>query len=252
MSSALRSACMAVLVACCMSGGLRQSARADTPPPHVHVLSLGLWGPNPLFKREAIAAASVIAAHFGHRGQVVVLANTPIRSAAHINDVRTAIAGLASAIDIDNDVVVIFLTSHGNDDGVAVATVDNNRVTMMSPSQLNGMLDANRIRNKIIIVSACYSGVFSDTIANDHTLVITAADSRHSSFGCEDDNKGDYTWFGQALFGDSLRPGVTLADAFDHARSEVTQREASEHFENSNPQMRGGKAVLERLRGLEQ
>ena len=59
------------------------------------------------------------------------------------------------------------------------------------------ILDESHIRWRVIIVSACYSGIFIPVLKNDSTLIMTAADSRHSSFGCDDTR--DLTYFGEAL-----------------------------------------------------
>ena len=235
----------AVLFAVVLSSSI--PARADASKPQVHVVSFGLWGMNTLFKREAAAAAEVIASHYGKTGQIIVRANTPKHTSARIGNVRSTIEGLASTIDTENDIVFAFFTSHGSKNGLAVLANDSRRVFDLSPSELIGMLTANRIRNRVIIVSACYSGVFSDLIADPHTLVITAADADHTSFGCNDDNKGNYTYFGEAFFGESFKPGVDIADAFKRAKSNVSARETAEQLPHSNPQMRGGEAVLEKL-----
>ena len=224
--------------------------RADALKPQIHVVSFGLWGMNPLFKREATAAAEVIANHYGKNGQTIVRANTLTRTSARIADIRSTFEGLASTIDTENDIVFIFFTSHGNKSGLAVNTVDSRRVPFLSPGQLIGILTANRIRNKVVIVSACYSGVFSDLIADPHTLVITASDADHSSFGCSDSNPGNYTYFGEAFFGESFKPGIDIAEAFKRAKSSVSAREAGEKLPNSNPQMQGGEAILPKLSKL--
>ena len=231
---------------------LSTAVLADSSSPQVHVVSFGLWGMNALFKREAAAAAEVIASHYGKTGQIIVRANTPKHTSARIGNVRSTIEGLASTIDTENDIVFAFFTSHGSKNGLAVLASDSRRVFDLSPSELIGMLTANRIRNRVIIVSACYSGVFSDLIADPHTLVITAADADHTSFGCNDDNKGNYTYFGEAFFGESFKPGVDIAEAFKRARSSVSVREAAERLPNSNPQMQGGAKVLDALSKLAQ
>lgn len=78
-------------------------------------------------------------------------------------------------------------------------------------------------------------------------LVITAADAKHPSFGCQD--KAKWTYFGDAFFNVALRNATSLKDAFLDARSLVRKRELREHFEPSNPLMAGGANVLPLLVG---
>ena len=108
----------------------------------------------------------------------------------------------------------------------------------LKPSHLSKMLGRTGVRNKVVIISACYSGVFIPRLADANTLVITAADANHPSFGCED--KAKWTYFGDAFFNAALRRANTLKDAFLMARSLVLRRELREGFEPSHPQMAGG------------
>jgi hypothetical protein len=103
------------------------------------------------------------------------------------------------------------------------------------------MLARTGVRHKVVIISACYSGVFIPLLANPDLLVITAADANHPSFGCED--KAKWTYFGDAFFNIALRQARSLKDAFAVARALVKKRELREHFEPSNPLMAGGASV---------
>jgi hypothetical protein len=82
--------------------------------------------------------------------------------------------------------------------------------------------------------------------------VITAADSEHSSFGCQD--KVKWTYFGDAFFNTALRHTADLRQAFAKACTIVRQREPHYHLVPSNPQIAGGKnidIVLGNTRGAE-
>ena len=222
----------------------------DAKSPRLHVVSFGLWGDQNLFKRKAVAAADAIASHYGRLGQLIVRTNSLTRSAGRIPDLRDALHGLASTIDRQEDILFLFLTSHGNQEGLAVKTFDSDKVFVLSPERLGGMLRVAGIRYRVVVISACYSGVFAEQIADDNTLVITAADANHSSFGCNADNAGNWTYFGQAFFADSLKPGRSLDEAFQNAKARVSDREQTEKLLGSNPQMKGGAAVRAQIARL--
>jgi hypothetical protein len=93
----------------------------------------------------------------------------------------------------------------------------------------------------VVVISACYSGVFIPRLANPDVLVITAADANHPSFGCLD--KAKWTYFGDAFFNVALRRARSLKEAFVVARALVRKRELREQFEPSNPLMAGGANV---------
>ena len=99
-----------------------------------------------------------------------------------------------------------------------------------------------------MIVSACYSGTFVPPLANDNTIVITAADARNPSFGCAPGR--EWTFFGDAFFNRSLRPGVDLRSAFNGARLTISEWELAEELPPSNPQAHFGPALVEKLAPL--
>ena len=133
----------------------------------------------------------------------------------------------------------LILTSHGSPDGLAVKA--RSREETLSPSALAAMLERTGVRHRVVIVSACYSGIFVRPLAGADTLVITAADADHPSFGCKDGAK--WTYFGDAFFNIALRRAKSLKDAFVVTRALVQKRELREHFEPSDPRMAGGANV---------
>jgi hypothetical protein len=145
----------------------------------------------------------------------------------------------ANGLDPENDILFLILTSHGSPAGLVVKA---GRLTQtLTPSNLADMLARTGVRHKVVIISACYSGVFIPRLATPDLLVITAADANHPSFGCED--KAKWTYFGNAFFNIALRQARSLKDAFVGARALVKRRELREHFEPSNPLMAGGANV---------
>jgi hypothetical protein len=143
-------------------------------------------------------------------------------------------------MDPDKDVLVVVLTSHGSPEGLAVVAGNFSRT--LTPPDLRSMLDASGAKYRVVIISACYSGVFVPALADPRTLVITAAAADRSSFGCED--RAKWTYFGDAFFNRALRLAPDLGSGFDVARRLVTAREQREGFEPSNPQIAGGAEVL--------
>ncbi|MGD0641706.1 MAG: C13 family peptidase [Roseiarcus sp.] len=232
---------VAALVAlACVSG-------ARAAPPKVDVVAFGLWGDQSVFASEAEGAARVVARQYGHGGKVVVRVNTEKRGDATEDNLRATLAALGAAMDPERDVLFLILTSHGDQEGVGVATPDGK--SFITPIELRDMLRESGARLSVVVVSACYSGVFADALAEPDTLVITAADADHASFGCRDGAK--WTTFGEAFFGDALAQTKTLPEAFALARSRIAAREQAEGFDPSNPQMAGGAHVLERLQGAQ-
>ena len=208
------------------------------------VVSFGLFGDQGVFRSEATGAAQVVAGRF-ETGPINVEYNFKTGGNATIEALTRSLQAAANRLDAKKDVLFLILTSHGSPDGLAVKA---GRLTeTLTPSRLGEMLAKTGVRHKVVVISACYSGVFVRRLATPDVLVITAADANHPSFGCQD--KAKWTYFGDAFFNVALRKAVNLKDAFLDARSLVRKRELREHFEPSNPLMAGGEDVLPLLVG---
>jgi hypothetical protein len=210
----------------------------------VGVVSFGLFGDQGVFRSEATGAAEVVAGRF-QTGPINVEYNSKKGGNATIEALTRSLQAAANRLDAEKDVLFLILTSHGSPDGLAIKA--GRHTETLTPSRLGNMLAKTGVRHKVVVISACYSGVFIPRLANPNVLVITAADANHPSFGCQD--KAKWTYFGDAFFNVALRKAVSLKDAFLEARSLVRKRELREHFEPSNPLMAGGADVLPLLVG---
>jgi len=180
--------------------------------------------------------------------------NTRKTADATSESLAAALQSVEGSIDPATDILFVILTTHGSPDGLAVsagrqgnpvettkAAAVRPQVGTLTPSRLAAMLERTGVRHKVVIISACYSGIFIPRLANPDTLVITAADAHHPSFGCED--KAKWTYFGDAFFNSALRHARTLKEAFSRAHALVSGWELRSGFEPSNPQMAGGENV---------
>lgn len=218
----------------------------------VYFLGFAGDGGQGIFRREVLVAEHSIARHFGAEG----------RSLALINDVEdresyplATVTGLAQALKLlgerihpAQDVVVLALTSHGSPEALEVSNGEL-PLLQLTPQDLRQALDEAGIQWRVVIVSACYSGVFVNALKDDNTLVITAADSSHSSFGCDDER--ELTWFGEAFFKEALPGSDTLAHAFGRASALIRERETAQKLTHSNPQIFVGPRIKARLAALE-
>jgi peptidase C13-like protein len=214
------------------------SMHASEDARKVSVVSFGLFGDQGVFRREATGAAQVVAGRFGS-GPINVQYNSKKGGGATIEALARSLQVAANGLDAEKDILFLILTSHGSRAGLAVKA---GRLTeTLTPSKLANMLARTGVRHKVVVISACYSGVFIPPLANPELLVITAADANHPSFGCRD--KAKWTYFGDAFFNIALRQAKSVKNAFVVARALVRKRELREHFEPSNPLMAGGANV---------
>lgn len=209
-------------------------------------------GSQQVFRREALFGEKVFANSMGSGQRSLELINDEDDRIAYplgtMSGLRYALSLLGSRMNTSEDVLVLFLTSHGSqEDGISVL---NGGVPLndIEPEQIRRALDASGIKWRIVIVSACYAGIFVEPLEDDNTLVITAADAEHTSFGCADDR--DLTYFGEAFLRDALPKATSLERAFTAARAAIRAREKQEKLTPSNPQMHLGDAMREKLASL--
>ena len=242
MSEAIRGRARATaLVAGLAIAALSPSAIARAEPARAAVVALALWS-DPVFRSEADGAAKVLARRFGHGGPVIVKANTAAALVAGPAGIAAALKAAERGMDLGHDVLFLMLTSHGAPEGIAER--GGGREGLVPPDEIARLLAASPFRLKVLIVSACFSGIYTP-LASADTLVITAADATHPSFGCQPE--AHWTYFGDALFNQALRHDDSLAAAFAEARTIVAARESAQGFAPSNPQMAGGADVLAAL-----
>jgi hypothetical protein len=239
MAATIRAAVVAALaLMLCVSGGVPGVA-ADEAAPKIHAVAFALFGDENVFAREAEKAAAIVRKQLGAT-DVVVRANTRGKREAMIADLKRVLGEVGARMNADKDILFLLVTSHGTPAGAFVKAGATTEI--LSPSDLEELLSRSGIKRRIVVVSACYSGVFADALANPATLVITASDAHHPSFGCRNGN--DWTYFGRAFFADALERTNDLRSAFATATSLIKKREAAMHLVHSNPQMAGGELVL--------
>ncbi len=213
----------------------------------VYALGIAGWADQDVFIKELDGGLQAIASVLPIKDRTIrlinnrdTLANVPV---ADFENFATAVHAIGSVIDKNEDVLVVLMTSHGEQTGFALELFGN--LSELTPQQITATLDKEGIKNRVVIVSACYSGIFVPPLANDNTIVMTAADATSTSFGCAPER--DWTYFGDALFRQSLHPGADFADAFDHARVLIQGWELMDHARPSNPQGSFGPAVVRKL-----
>src|SRR5436190_20189661 len=81
----------------------------EASAPKAHIVSLGLWGLQNLFRTEANQAAAVLRAYYGRGGQVVVQANTPTTAVVTSAALQAALGSVAAQMNREQDVLVLVL-----------------------------------------------------------------------------------------------------------------------------------------------
>ncbi len=201
-----------------------------------YVVSIGLDG-DPVFGREASEAAKVLARRYGAAGRSITLA-TGTKSLApqgSPTNLATALAAVAAKMDVKEDVLILYATSHGTAEVGLVYRDGEEGYGLISPKRLAKMLGGLGINRRMMLISACFSGVFVPALKNDTSVIVTAASDARTSFGCAATN--DWTYFGDALINTALRKSQPFDKAISDALILINGWESERGLDPSEPQV---------------
>ncbi|MBX9795295.1 MAG: C13 family peptidase [Sphingomonas sp.] len=203
-----------------------------------YVVSIALDS-DAVFSREAREAGRVLARRYDAAARTITLAGPDGRGAPRLArgspaNLDLVLARIAELIDRDEDVVILYTTSHGAPFGI-VYNYGDEGWGVVSPTRLQTVFEVLGIRQRLVIVSACFSGVFVPALANSDTAILTAASGDRTSFGCRSDN--DWTFFGDALVNQALRKPQPLEKAGAEATALIGKWEGDARLNPSMPQM---------------
>lgn len=208
---------------------------------------------DPVFGREAREAGRVLANRFDAQGRTIVLASDEggdkADAPATPDGLARALASVASRMDRDEDVLVLYSTSHGSPHAGLNFRDPVRGKAVIAPAQLPAMLDQTGTKNRLIILQACFSGQFVPALAAPRTVVATASSSMKSSFGCAAGN--DWTFFGYALINRAMRQPDTFVRQFRRAWVTILGWEQSLKYDPSSPQISVGEDTAGWLAALD-
>ncbi|SDT19538.1 C13 family peptidase [Pseudomonas prosekii] len=217
---------------------------ASTSAVELYTLTLGGDGKQSVFLRESDYVANMLASRFGARGQIRLVnhrEHLSDRPMATRENLRRAAQTLAERTGPE-DLLFIYLTSHGTSEHELVLDQPRMELADLPADELAAVLAPLKNRDKIIVISACYSGGFIPALKDERTLIMTASRADRVSFGCSEE--ANFTYFGDALFAQALNQTDDLEQAFKLAKATVAERELADNFEASEPQIWAPKTVL--------
>lgn len=136
---------------------------------------------------------------------------------------------------------LLYFTSHG----VPNAMVFGEAPRMTPDMMANLVRAACGTRPTVVIVSACYSGIFVNALAAPNRMVLTAASRERTSFGCGADET--YPWFDGCIL-ETLPAATDFLALAAGARACVARKEAERGVTRpSEPQLFVGAEMQLRL-----
>ena len=223
--------------------------------PDLYVLGVAGDGEEDVFRNEVEYLQALAAARLDAGGRTLLLVNhadslgASPRPLATLATLRDALARIGAAMDREQDLLLLFLTMHGTSDHALVLKLWPLVEATITPDDLRDALADSGIRNRVVVVSACFSGGFVPALRADDALVVTAAHRARPSFGCGTASVA--TWFGRGWLIEGLNLGTSFIAAYDHATGRIRGWEQARGFAPSLPQIAVGSAIGARLHAWE-
>jgi hypothetical protein len=135
---------------------------------------------------------------------------------------------------------IVYFSSHGAPQGIVLGN------TLLTPNTMAAIVDgACGERPTVVIVSACFSGVFVPVLKGDDRMIVTAARADRSSFGCTQDAR--YPYFDTCVV-QNLPDAGSFPKLADRVKACVAKREADTGATPpSEPQVFIGRNAVDRL-----
>ena len=207
-----------------------------------------------VFRKDMELARELFDQRFDTEGRSILLINNPRtvlqEPLATVTNLRATLKEIGATIDRDDDVVTVYLESHGGRDHRLAVEFPPLELDALTPETLRTLLDEAAIKWRIIVVSACYSGGYIEPLKDDFTLILTASATDRTSFGCGTESNA--TYFADALFQHALRFEDSFVKAFEKARERIAEREKEQKMSPpSDPQIYVGDEMAVKLPKLE-
>ena len=216
---------------------------------NLYLIAFAGDGGEDVFRNEAEYAAQLFTQRFGPTAHALVLENNPTTLQSHPlaswSNLEATLDQLSTVMKPDQDILVLYMTSHGDEDHNLLIDMDPLPLDQIGAPDLAGILKKRPFKWKVVVVNACYSGGFVPDLRSSGTLVLTAARSDRSSFGCGSDS--DITYFGKAWLVDALNKTDNLVDAFQLAKHDIANWEQQDKLTPSEPQIDVGAGISQQL-----
>jgi hypothetical protein len=219
----------------------------------VYFIGVGGYANQDVFMKEVDAVSRLFRERFGSEGKNIRLINNSKSLAgspiASVTGLRKSLQRIAAVMNHDEDLLFLFLTSHGSQTHRFSLDFSPLQFHELDPERLRGLLDESGIKNRVVVISACYSGGFIEPLRNDASLIIAASAADKNSFGCSND--AEWTYFGKAFFDEALRKTHSFVEAFEIAKPAIAAREKEQGYTPSDPQMALGHDIRPTLLRLQ-
>jgi len=178
------------------------------------------------FRAEVENAEHVLDERFGTQGRSIVLLNNraTVTSVpyATLTNLRHVLQELGGAIDVEDDVVMLYLTGGSTPEHALAAAHPPLDLVDITPDAVKQLLDSAAIRYRIIVVSSCATAAWFEALQDDDTAILTYAPDDAKAPGCNGAETSSP--LAEALFDRALRTADNLPLALARTTTDLGPR----------------------------
>lgn len=220
--------------------------------PDLYVIGVAGDGSVDVFRNEVLYLETLMKRRFQTENRVLTLINhvdyksDAGRPLATMDNLQVALKRVGELMDPEQDILLLFLTMHGTRNHLLFLRLDTVYWNLINPDRLRFMLDQTAIRNRVVVMTSCYSAGFMRALQTPDTVVMAASDPKRRSHGCG--VRDAATFFGRAWMIEGLNETTDMIAAFESAKSRIAMREKAEKIPLSMPRIFVGERIAPRLR----
>jgi hypothetical protein len=215
----------------------------------IYFVGVAAYASENVFANEVLYAQALFDQRFATRGRSLSLINhkqtldtTPLATERNL---RRSLQGIGKLIDAEEDIVFLFVSSHGSEEHELMIELAGLPLRQITPEIISSALSDAAISWHVSAISACYSGGYIPRLKSATSLVMTASRADRTSFGCGAES--DITYFGRAYFAEALNASDDFITAFTAARRAIAAREEDQAIVASKPQIASGMRMAAKL-----
>lgn len=130
------------------------------------------------------------------------------------------------------DRVLLFISTHSNPGLLHITAGGKNLQPITTKLLSEALAPLNKVPT-LVVLSACYSGAFIEPLKAPNRVVLTASDTRRTTFNCK--YNGDNTPFAEALFGQAGADSRSFTDWMEEAQKSIAAQEKRRKLPASRP-----------------
>jgi Peptidase C13 family len=149
------------------------------------------------------------------------LADWPYATTENVAQVLKKVAEMATP----QDKVIVLFSTHGAAEILAV-NFANTPYPNIDPKFLKQALAPLEGKPVLLVLSACFSGSFIESLNSPDRVILTAAAKKRSSFGCQFQSTN--TYFADAVFNQPSAIDRSIVDIMTQAKIDIDKREKAQ------------------------